>query len=183
MAARGGKTARRTPRPWRTWRAATGAGPTASRTCARRSGWTRTCCADSSCRGRSRRRDAVTFGHRLREYEPPAARRAGQPLSGVRRHGERGPASYAVRQLEARAGAAPGPHLLCQLWDAAHHRPLTYRLSHAWPAVLTELDSTRPAPTTRRLRSRLVRAPWFAVRRLGASSNAMLCGEDGAGRP
>src|SRR5262249_57781915 len=133
MAARGGKTARRTPRPWRTWRAATGAGPTASRTCARRSGWTRTCCADSSCRGRSRRRDAVTFGHRLREYEPPAPRRAGQPLSGVRRHGERGPASYAVRQLEARGGTAAGPHLLRQLWDPAHHRPLTYTLAHALP--------------------------------------------------
>jgi hypothetical protein len=51
----------------------------------------------------------------------------------VRRHGERGPASYAVRQLEARGGAAAGPHLLYQLWDAAHHRPLTYTLAHARP--------------------------------------------------
>src|SRR5262249_4171431 len=133
MAAREGKTARRTLRPWPTWRAATGAGPTASRTCARRSGWTRTRCADSSRRGRPRRRDGGTLGHRLREHEPPAARRAGAPLLGVRRRGERGPASYAVRRLNARCGAAAGPHLLRPLRDAAHHRPLTYTLAHARP--------------------------------------------------
>src|SRR5262249_46682513 len=133
IAARGCETARHTTWPWPTWRAATGPGRTASRICARRSGWTRAPCVSGSPRGRSRRGDGVTPGPPPREHEPPAARRAGEPLLGVRRRGERGPASYAVRRLKTRCGAAAGPHLLRPLRDAAHHRPLTYTLAHARP--------------------------------------------------
>src|SRR5215510_6001515 len=127
MVVRRRETARHTTGPWPTWRAATGPGRTASRTCARRSGWTRAPCASGSPGGGSPRRDGVTLGHRLREHEPPAARRAGEPLSGVRGRGERGPAGHAVRRFQARGGAAAGSHLLRRLRDAAHRRPLTVR--------------------------------------------------------
>jgi hypothetical protein len=83
MAARGCETARHTTGPWPRWRAATGPGRTASRTCARRSGWTRAPCAGGSRGGRSRRREGTALGHRLREHEPPATGRAGEPLLGV----------------------------------------------------------------------------------------------------
>src|SRR5262245_21115173 len=133
MAAGGCGTARSTSGRWPTWRAATVSGPTASRTCATRSVWMRGTCAGGSSGCRTRRRDGSAIDQPLREHEPPAARRAGEPLLGVRRRGERGPASYAVRRLQARCGAAAGPHLLRPLRDAAHHRPLTYTLAYARP--------------------------------------------------
>src|SRR5262245_12938593 len=153
IAARGCETARHTTRPWPTWRAATGLGRTASRICARRSGWTRALCVSGSRRGRSRRRDGVTVGTRLREHEPPAARRAGEPLSGVRGRGERGPAGgHAVRRLQARCGAPAGPHFLCRLRDAAHQRPLTVHLRRPAARVWhTCEDSSRAAGASGRL--------------------------------
>src|SRR5262249_3996626 len=135
-AARRCETAGYTTGPWPTWRAATGPGRTASRICARPSGWTRAPCVSDSRRDRSRRRDGGTLGYRLREPEPPAARRASEPLSAVRGRGERGPAGHAVRRLQARGGAPAGPHLLCRLRDAAHQRPLTGHLRR--PAARAE---------------------------------------------
>src|SRR5262245_19699146 len=166
MAARRCETARRTTGPWLTWRAATGPGLTASRTWARRSGWTRAPCASGSCGNRSRRRDGVTLGHRLREHEPPAPRRAGEPLSAVRKRGERGPAGHAVRRLQARCGAAAKAHLLRRLRDAAHHRPLTVRLrrpaARAW-----HTSGDRRAQPERQAASELKLAPSASRTSLG----------------
>src|SRR4029453_13437107 len=87
----------------------------------------------TNCRADARTSASVAGGLKLcrvlmfRHMGAPAGHLATSALSGkgsVKR-GERGPAGYALRRLQARCGAAAGSHLLRRLRDAAHHRSLT----------------------------------------------------------